>query len=138
MKRAVVVGDGHVHAETALGALAATGCEAVQVGSVAEARAGVEAGAMVMVVGTADAAVTAERTAPLAALPPGMRRGCVVVLVGEGLETGNGMQAFVHGVDLVVSRTDLAKLGEFVAAAIAAKRALVALLDPAAAARLGP
>jgi hypothetical protein len=137
MKRAVVVGDGSVHAETALGALAAAGCEAVTVPSTAAARGSVEGGALVVVVGSPHGTLSGERFAPLLTMPSAMRRGCVIALVGDGLATGDGMQAFVRGVDLVVARGDLARLGELVAAAVAAKRGLVAQIDPAAAARLG-
>jgi hypothetical protein len=130
MKRAVVVGDGHFHAETALGALAAAGCEAVTVPTITAARASVEAGALVVVVGARDGMLPAEQAAPLLAMPPALRRGCVLVLVGDGVTTADG-------VDLVVAGGDLSRLGELVAAALAAKRSLVGQIDPAAAARLG-
>lgn len=137
MKRAVVVADGLLHTETALGALAAAGCEAVPVPGTTEARAGAEAGALVVVLGAAEGRLAGERAAPLLTMPPSVRRGCVIALVGDGLATGDGMQAFIHGVDLVVARGDLARLGELVGAAIAAKRSLVGQFDPVAAARLG-
>jgi len=137
VKRAVVVADGQVHTETALGSLAAAGCEGVTVAGTAEARAAAEAGALVIVLGVADGRLDGERAAPLQSMPPTVRRGGVIALGGDGLSTGDGMQAFSHGVDLVVARGDLSRVGELAAAVIASKRTLVAQLDPTAAARLG-
>jgi hypothetical protein len=133
MKRAVVVGGGHLQVEAVLGALAAAGFEAVASGSLTEARSQVEVGAVAVVLG----ASVAIGEVALGGMPPAIRRSCVVVLVGPGFTTGDGMRAFLLGVDLVVAAADIARLGELVGAAVAGKRTLVALLDPLAAARLG-
>ena len=132
MKRAVVVADGRLQVEAVLGALAAAGFEAVASGSVAEVRSQVEGGAVAVVLG--GSAVADE--AALGGMPPAVRRSCVVALLGPGLTTGDGMRAFLLGVDLVVAPTDTARLGELVGAAVASKRNLVSLLDPVAAAKL--
>lgn len=137
MKRAVIVADRSFHVETAQGSFAATGFEAVTVPTSAEARVAVEAGTQVVIAGVGPEGWSGERARPLAAMPAALRRGCVVVLVGESLVTGDGARAFLLGVDLVVRAGDLASLGELASKALAAKRALVARLDPAAASRLG-
>jgi hypothetical protein len=137
VKRAVVVGDGRLHVEAALGALTSAGFEAVAVASTAEARSLVESGAVAVVVGVGGVAWDQERALPLATLAPAVRRASVVALVGEGMPTGDGLRAFVYGVDLVVSVADLTRLGELLGVAVTGKRALVAPLDPHAAARLG-
>ena len=71
------------------------------------------------------------------AMPAGLRRGCVLVAVGQELTTIDAWKAFLMSVDVVVSTSDAGRLGEVYAAALASKRALVNVLDPAAAARLG-
>ena len=137
MKRAAVLNDGAIQVETALGALAAGGFEAVTVDGPAALRSQTEAGAAALVLGWAGDGSDAERAAAVAALPPALRRGVVVALVGAGLASGDGVRAFLLGADLVVAAGDLPRVGELVGAALAAKRTLVAPLDPAAAARLG-
>lgn len=137
MKRAVVVADGQLRPETALGALTSSGFEAVSVATLAEARFQVETGATVLVAGVNDAPWDDERPTPVHTMLPAVRRSCVVVLVGPGLATGDAAKAFLLNVDLVVSATDAARLGELVGAALALKRHLVAAVDVAAAARLG-
>ena len=137
MKKAVVVADGRLHAETALGALAAAGCDAVTVPGAAEARALVEAGAVVVVVGSTGEPLGEGPSRPLATLPPTLRRACVIVVVADDVATGDGTAAFLAGADLAVARADLSRLGELVAGAIVAKRSLVGPLDQAAAVRLG-
>ena len=137
MRRAVVLADGHLQVEAVLGALSAAGFEAVAVGSAAEIRPQVESGATVVVVGVAGGAEDAAHAAVLAAMPPALRRSCVVVLLGAGPATGDGLRAFLLGVDLVVAAGDAVRVGELACAAVAAKRALVAPLDPVAAGRLG-
>ena len=136
MKRAVVVADGRLQVEAVLGALAAAGFEAVASASLVEARSQVESGAVAVVLGSSGEAGDAA-LAPLAGLPAAMRRCCVVVLIGPGLTTGDGMRAFLLGVDVVVGVADTARLGELVGAAVASKRMLVAPLDPVASAKLG-
>ncbi|MEW6337329.1 MAG: hypothetical protein AB1625_07990 [Acidobacteriota bacterium] len=137
MKRAVVVGDGRIPVEVVLGVLTSAGFEAVTAGSVAEARAHVDAGAVAVVLGGGGVSWSAERARPLVSMPPSARRGCLLVLVADGLTTGSGMPALMHEVDLVIDGHDVPKLGQLVASGLLAKRALVAPLDPAAAARLG-
>lgn len=137
MKRAVVVAGGSIHVETALGSLAAAGFEALTVPSAAEARAVLEAGAIVVVVGVIGDAWSQERAWPLASMPSMLRRSCLAILVGDAFTTGDGARAFLLGVDLVLRASDLARLGELAGKALAAKRALVGRLDMAAAARLG-
>lgn len=136
MKRAVVVADGRLQVEAVLGALAAAGFEAVASSSVAEVRPQVEVGAVAVVLGASGETGEAAPAA-IAAMPPAIRRSCVVVLLGPGLTTGDGTRAFLLGVDLVVAAADTARLGELVGAAVASKRSLVAPLDPVAAAKLG-
>ncbi len=131
MRRALVVEGGGVHVETIMGALAAAGFEALLVPSLAAARPLVEAGALAVVVGLE----AGEGLAALSLWPPSLRRGCVVVVVGE--EDPGGMKAFRLGVDIVVPGAEEARLGEALAAAITTKRLLVTPLDGAAAARLG-
>jgi len=137
MRRALVVADGSLQLEAALGALSAAGFEAVGVESAAEIRPQVELGAAVVVLGAVGGGLEPARAAALVALPQGLRRSCVVLLVGGGPATGDGLRAFLLGVDLVVAAGDAARLGELAGAAVMAKRALVTPLDPAAAARLG-
>ena len=137
MKRAVVVAEGGLQVEAALGALAASGFEAVAVSSVAEVRSHVELGAVAVVMGLSAAGLEAGQNAALLSMPSGLRRSCVVALVGPGLTTWDGTRAFLLGVDLVVSVADAARLGELIGAAVASKRTLVAPLDPNAATKLG-
>jgi len=137
VRRALVVADGHLQVEAALGALSAAGFEAVAVASAAEVRPQVELGAAVIVMGAAGGGEDPARAAAVAAMSHGLRRSCVVVLVGGGPTTGDGLRAFMLGVDLVVAAADSARLGELAGSAVAAKRALVAPLDPVAAGRLG-
>ena len=137
MKRAVVLAGPVLQPEAALGALAAAGFDAVAAGGAAEVRAHVEVGAAVVVFGLGTGGLDPAQAAAVAAMPAALRRSCVVVLVGHGLTTGDGFRAFSLGVDLVVGTVDAARLGELAGAAVAAKRALVAPLDPAAASRLG-
>jgi hypothetical protein len=137
VKRAVVLAGPGLQAEAALGALAAAGFDAVAAGSAAEVRAHVEVGAAVVVLGAVGQGLDAAQAAGLASMPAVLRRSCIVVLVGQGFTTGDGFRAFALGVDLVVGTADAARLGELASAAVAAKRALVAPLDPAAAGRLG-
>jgi len=136
VKRAVVVADGRLQVEAVLGALAAAGFEAVASTSLAEARSQVESGAVAVVLGSSgeegDPALSG-----LAGMPAATRRCCVVVVVGPGLTTGNGMRAFLLNVDLVVAVADTARLGELVGAAVASKRMLMAPLDPVASGKLG-
>ncbi len=137
MRRALVVADSNLRPEAVLGALSAAGFEAVAVESPVEIRSQVELGAAVVVLGAAGGGLDQAQAAALAALPHGLRRSCVVMLIGGGPATGDGLRAFLLGVDLVVAAGDAARLGEFAGAAVAAKRALVTPLDPAAATRLG-
>ncbi|MFI5143146.1 MAG: hypothetical protein ACHQQS_12225 [Thermoanaerobaculales bacterium] len=137
MKRALVVSGGIFQVESALGALASAGFEAVAAESLAELRAQVEAGTVAAVVGYGGNAGDAEHIAAIAALPSMLRRSLVVALVGHDLATKDGVRAFLLGVELLVATADLPRLGELLGTALAAKRALVVLLDPAMAARLG-
>jgi len=137
LKRVVVVSDGPVHLETAQGALAAAGWEAVTVAVVSEARAQLESGALAVVVAVPGLEGAGERLGPVLASPATVRRGYVVAAVGPGLRSSDGRQAFALGVDLTVGPGDVARLGELISVAVATKRALVAPLDPLAAARLG-
>ena len=137
MKRAVVVAEGGLQVEAALGALAASGFEAVAVSSVAEVRSHVELGAVAVVMGLSAEGLEAGHSAALLSMPSGLRRSCVVALVGPGLTTWDGTRAFLLGVDVVVSVADAARLGELIGAAVATKRSLVAPLDPNAATKLG-
>ncbi len=137
MKRAVVLAGPSLQTEAALGALAAAGFDAVAAAGAAEVRGHVEVGAAVVVLGSRGEGLDAAQAAALAAMPPVLRRGCVVVLVGPDLATGDGFRAFALGVDLVVASADAARLGELAGAAVGAKRVLVAPLDPAAAGRFG-
>jgi hypothetical protein len=137
VKRAVVLAGPALQAEAALGAMAAAGFDAVAAGGVADLRAHVEVGAAVVVLGAGGEGLDPAQAAALASMPAALRRSCVVVLVGQGLTTGDGLRAFSLGVDLVVGTADAARLGELAGAAVSAKRALVAPLDPTAAGRLG-
>ncbi len=137
MRRAVVLGGGSLQADAALGALAAAGFDAVAAGGAAELRGHVEIGATVVVLGSAGGGLDAAAAAALATLPAALRRGCAVLVVGPGLVTGDGLRAFLLGVDLVVATADAARIGELAASAVGVKRVLVAPLDPAAAGRLG-
>lgn len=137
MKRAVVVGDGKLHVDAALGALTTAGFEAVAVGSVTEARAQVEGGAVVAIVAVTASPWEGERSLPFVTMPSPLRRAAVLVLVGDGLPTGDGTKSFLLGADLVVGSADLSRLGALVGAALTAKRTLVGALDPTAAGRLG-
>ncbi len=137
MKRAVVVADGRLQVDSVLGALAASGFEALAVSSVAEVRSNVELGAVAVVMGLSAEALEAGQAAALVSMPSGLRRSCVVALIGPGLATWDGARAFLLGVDLVVSQADAIRLGELLSAAVASKRTLVAPLDPNAAGKLG-
>ena len=68
MKRVVVVGDGELHVETALGSLAAAGLEGVTAPDVSVARAEVERGALAMVVGVGSSGWEGQRAAPVATM----------------------------------------------------------------------
>lgn len=137
MRRVVVVSEGGAHVEAALGSLGAAGLEAVRAGSFAEARALVESGGVaVVIIGTLEI-WQGPAAQPVATLPNALRRGSVIVLVIPGIATGDGSRAFLASVDLVIAPADSARLGELVAGALQAKRALVGKLDPVAAARLG-
>jgi hypothetical protein len=137
VKRVVVVADGELHVETALGSLAAAGLEGVTAADVAAARSLVESGALALVVGVGGNAWEGERARPVVTMHSALRRGCVVALVGDDYASLDGTRAFALGVDLVVKRGDLASLGELVNRALTSKRSLVAPLDCAAASRLG-
>ncbi|MFH1177627.1 MAG: hypothetical protein V1750_09495 [Acidobacteriota bacterium] len=137
MKRAVVLADGRLHLETAMGSLAAAGFETVTAPTVSELRGALEAGAQAAVIGVVAGQWEAEQARAIAAMPAALRRGCLVVLVGEGLSTGDGARAFLLGVDLVVKTNDVARIGELLSRALVAKRCLVNPLDPVAAARMG-
>jgi hypothetical protein len=137
MKRALVVSGGIFQVESALGALGSAGFEAVVAESLTELRTQVEAGTVAAVVGYAGNAGDGEHLAAIAALPSMLRRSVVVALVGPELTTKDGVRAFLLGVELLVATADLPRLGELLGTALAAKRALVVLLDPAMAARLG-
>lgn len=126
----MVEGSG-VHAEAALGALAAAGFEALPVPSLAVARPLVEAGAVAVVVGPGGG----QGLAALSTWPLAVRRACVVALLGESDPGGRG--AFRLGVDVVLPAGEVGRLGEALAAAVATKRLLIAPMDAAAAARLG-
>ena len=132
----VVPGAG-VHPDSVSGSLAAAGFEALVVRSVPEARSQVEAGALVMVIGTGGSEWAGPVSVPVLSMPPSLRRSCLVVLAGAGFATGDAWRALTLGVDAVVAASDLERLGEICAGALSAKRALVAPLDAAAAARLG-
>lgn len=137
MKRIVLLSDPRVRLEPAAGALASSGLEAVSVASIADARLQVEAGAVGLVVGVSGADWSGERAAGLAGWPPALRRKCVVALLGSGFVTGDGVRAFLLGVDLLVLAGDVGRLGEIMATALLSKGALLAPLDPASAARFG-
>lgn len=137
MKRVVLVPDPRVRLDAAAGALAAAGLEAVTASSLPEARTLVDGGALGVVIGVADGGWSGDRPAALASWPTSVRRRCVVALLGPGLLTGDGVRAFFLGVDLLVSGSDLGRLGEVVSSALAVKGALLAPLDPVAAARFG-
>ncbi|HPC82530.1 MAG TPA: hypothetical protein P5234_04105 [Thermoanaerobaculaceae bacterium] len=137
MRRVVLVPDPRVRLEAAAGALAAAGLEAVVATGLADARRLVEGGALGVVIGVPEGGWVGEEPATLASWPTGVRRRCVVALAGPGLLTGDGVRAFLLGVDLLVSAGDLGKLGEIMACALQTKGALLAPLDPAAAARFG-
>lgn len=137
MKRVILLSDPRVRLEPAAGALAASGLEAVSVSSMGDARLQVEAGAVGLVVGVANAEWSGERAGSLATWPSALRRKCVVALLGPGFVTGDGVRAFLLGVDLLVLAGDVGKLGEIMSCALLTKGALVAPLDPAAAARFG-
>ena len=133
----MVISEGGAPVDSVLGALGSAGLEAVVVASFAEARAHVEAGTVVVVVLATPERWQSDKALPLAALPAGLRRGCVIALVGAGLATGDGARAFLLSVDLVVAPGDTARLGDLVASGLQSKRVLVARLDSHAAARLG-
>lgn len=135
MKRVVLVSDNAAQAYQ--GALAAAGFEAVAVPSYRKARMEVEAGAVAVVVCPEAPSWGGADSQLLVAMPAALRRGCLVVLVSPGVQTGDGWAAFVASVDLIVAATDAPRLGDFLRAALTAKRQLVGLLDPEAASRLG-
>jgi hypothetical protein len=137
VKRIVLLSDQRVRLEPAAGALASSGLEAVSVASMGDARSQVEAGAVGLVVSVANAEWSGERASSLAAWPSALRRRCVVALLGPGFVTGDGVRAFLLGVDLLVVAGDAGKLGEIMSGALQSKGSLVAPLDPTAAARLG-
>lgn len=135
MKRVVLVSNNAAQAYQ--GALAAAGFEAVAVPTYRQARMEVEAGAVAVVVCPEAPPWGGAESLPLLAMPAAVRRGCLLVLVTPGGQTGDGWGAFVANVDLLVAIGDAPRLGELLRAALAAKRQLVGLLDPEAASRLG-
>jgi hypothetical protein len=136
MRRVAVVRDGLPVAEALLGLLTTAGFEAVAVPTATEARAQVDGGAVAVILGFLEGTDLQQRFGPVLAMPSATRRGCVVVLVGPGLATADGVRAFLLSADLVVAPNDTQRLGELLRTALVTKRDLVALLDPAAAARL--
>lgn len=118
------------------GALAAVGFEAVTVPTYREARQEVERGAVAVVVCPDAPPWTPQNAQPLLSMPPALRRGCVVVLLGNGWVTGDGWQAFLLQVDLLLNAADATRLGELLRAVLGAKRQLVGVVDAKAAARL--
>jgi len=130
VRRALVIDGCGVRVDVVLGTLAAAGFEALVVPSLDAARALVEAGAVVVVLGTG----VGDGLAALSSWPASVRRACVVAMLGG--EDAGGARAFRLGVDVVLPAADEARLGEALAAALATKRALVAPVDAAAAARL--
>lgn len=137
MKRVVLLSDPRVRLEAAAGALAAAGLEAVVSTGLADARQLVEGGALGVVIGVPEGGWSGDRPAALATWPAAVRRRCVVALLGPGLATGDGVRAFLLGVDLLVSGADLGRLGEIMTGAFQAKGVLLGPLDPATAARFG-
>lgn len=71
-----------------------------------------------------------EAVAAVAALPARLRRRALLVQVADGVHTGDGWAAFRRGVNLVVVRGDVARLGELLPRAERRHRELVALLEP--------
>ncbi|BCW93668.1 MAG: hypothetical protein ACOY7U_03290 [Acidobacteriota bacterium] len=134
MRRVVLVSGNQAQAYQ--GALAASGFEAVTVPSYRQARMEVEAGAVAVVVCPEAPAWGGPDAQPLLAMPAALRRGCLLVLVNPGAQTGDGWRAFLANVDLLVAAADAPRLGELLRAALAAKKQLVGLLDPEAANRL--
>lgn len=134
MRRVVLVSGNQAQAYQ--GALAAAGFEAVMASSYRQARMEVEAGAVAVVVCPEAPTWGGPDSQPLLSMPAALRRGCLVVLVSPGAQTGDGWRAFLANVDLLVSVADTARLGELLRAALAAKKQLVGLLDPEAANRL--
>lgn len=135
MRRVAVVRDGLPVAEALLGLLTAAGFEAVAVAGATEARAQVDGGAVAVILGCTEGAEL-QRFQAVLAMPATARRGCIVALLGPGLASGDGVRAFLLSADLVVAPSETQRLGELLSGALAAKRVLVAMLDPAAAARL--
>lgn len=71
-----------------------------------------------------------ESVAPFAALPSRLRRRVMLLQVADGVHTGDGWAAFRRGVNVVVSRTEVARLGEVLGLAERRHRELVAMLEP--------
>ena len=67
---------------------------------------------------------------PFQQMAPRHRRRLVVVQVGGGVATADGAAAFVRGVNLLVSASDVGRLGDLVALAVNRHRDLVALVEP--------
>ena len=57
-------------------------------------------------------------------LPIERRRHLFLLLLGDGVETGNGSQAFALEADLVVANQDIADSGRFIAKAVMERRRL--------------
>lgn len=134
MRRVVLVSGNQAQAYQ--GALAASGFEAVMATSYRQARMEVEAGAVAVVVCPEAPPWGGPDSQPLWNTPAPLRRGCLLVLVSPGVQTGDGWRAFLANVDYLVSVADTPRLGELLRAALAAKKQLVGLLDPEAANRL--
>jgi hypothetical protein len=132
--RAAVLGGGSLHVESALGALSAGGIEAVAAATMSEARALVEAGTVVLVVGEG---ALDECGKAMCSWPQTLRRGAVVMLVERQGGSAPSNRSFLLGVDAVVGAGEVARLGDLAGRAAAAKRQLVAAIDSGAAARFG-
>ena len=103
------------------------------------------AGREVTVVDTTDAAVTRvgvhqltavvvgdgpQSVEPFGALPGRLRRRAMLVQLADGVRTGDGDAAFRRGVNAVVARSDVERLGELLTLAELRHRELVGLLEP--------
>lgn len=116
------------------GALVA-GFAAVTVASSGEAKPELERGAVAVVVCYDSPPWTRQDAKTLLSLPPALRQGFVVVLLGNGRATGDGWQSFLLPADLLLSAADAMRLG-VLRAVVAAKRQLAGLLHEESAARL--
>jgi len=109
----IIVGQDQLAINEIRAALAALGSEVEHVASPEAARQMVidESPELCVFVAGGIDATPHEPMAPLTGLRPSFRRRLYLVLIADGVKSGDGNAAFMHEVNLVLARQDLSQLG---------------------------